>query len=289
MTFKVSSKLIESCSGSAARQRWLRDLPRVVDETVARWQLRVGQPFDGDDVSCSWVATVTLAAGTPAVLKLGMPHMEAEGEASALRFLDGDAAVRLLDFDEKHNAMLLERCEPGTPLRQLPEAEQDIIVAALLRRFWRSPGDSNSFRPLSAMVDYWTGSTKAGSNRWADASLVEDGLQSFAEMLGTTASQVLLATDLHAGNILRSHREPWLVIDPKPFIGDPAYDLTQHLLNCRTRLRAAPAETIRSFSDLAGVDPDRVLKWTFARLAAEPRDDWDDEATALAKIVGRHL
>ena len=25
---------------------------------------------------------------------------------------------------------------------------------------------------------------------------------------------------------------PWLVIDPKPFVGDPAYDATQHLFNC---------------------------------------------------------
>jgi len=40
-------------------------------------------------------------------------------------------------------------------------------------------------------------------------------------------NDVLLATDLHAGNVLRSERKPWLVIDPKLFIGDPAYDATQ--------------------------------------------------------------
>jgi len=39
---------------------------------------------------------------------------------------------------------------------------------------------------------------------------------------------MLLATDLHAGNVLPAAREPWLVIDPKPFTGDPAYDATQH-------------------------------------------------------------
>jgi streptomycin 6-kinase len=38
--------------------------------------------------------------------------------------------------------------------------------------------------------------------------------------------------DLHAGNVLATQREPWLVIDPKPFIGDPAFDA-----GC---LRAAP-------------------------------------------------
>ena len=33
--------------------------------------------------------------------------------------------------------MLLERCEPGTLLRELPEPEQDVVLAGLLRRLWR--------------------------------------------------------------------------------------------------------------------------------------------------------
>ncbi len=75
---------------------------------------------------------------------------------------------------------------------------------------------------------------------------------------------VLLATDLHAGNILRSKRKPWLLIDPKPFVGDPAYDATQHLFNCRARLRSDPHGTIRRISDLLGLDHERVGLWTFA-------------------------
>jgi streptomycin 6-kinase len=34
---------------------------------------------------------------------------------------------------------------------------------------------------------------------------------------------VVISTDLHAGNVLGAEREPWLAIDPKPFVGDPAY------------------------------------------------------------------
>jgi len=44
----------------------------------------------------------------------------------------------------------------------------------------------------------------------------------FKELPRTAPVNVLLATDLHAGNVLRSERQPWLVIDPKPFVGDPA-------------------------------------------------------------------
>lgn len=32
--------------------------------------------------------------------------------------------------------------------------------------------------------------------------------------------QVLLHQDLHADNVLRAGREPWLVIDPKPLTGE---------------------------------------------------------------------
>jgi streptomycin 6-kinase len=69
-------------------------------------------------------------------------------------------------------------------------------------------------------------------------------------------------------------------------VGDPAYDATQHLFNCRARLQSDPDGTIRSFSDLLGVDHERVRLWTFARAAAEPRDHWNDTDLALARAIG---
>ena len=116
--------------------------------------------------------------------------------------------------------------------------------------------------------------------------MVCEGLRVFRDLPHSTTTNVLLATDLHAGNVLRSERRPWLVIDPKPFVGDPAYDGTQHLFNCTTRLRSNPNYTIRRFADLLGVDHERLRLWTFARAAAEPRDDWNDrEWLDLARAI----
>ena len=106
---------------------------------------------------------------------------------------------------------------------------------------------------------------------------MREGLRVFDELIQSTTTHVLLATDLHAGNVLRARREPWLAIDPKPFVGDPAYDATQHLLNCRARLRNDAKGTIARYAGLLGVDGERVRRWTFARVAAEPRDDWSDK------------
>jgi len=126
------------------------------------------------------------------------------------------------------------------------------------------------------MTEYWSKETLAQVKQWPEAGLVREGLRFFKELPRNATKEVLLATDLHAGNVLRAEREPWLVIDPKPFVGDPAYDATQHLFNCQARLRSRPDETIRRFADLLGVDHQRVRLWTFARAAAEPRENWNN-------------
>ena len=220
------------------------------------------------------------------VLKLGMPHMEGAHEIHGLRFWNGDPTVRLLQADDETGAMLLERCEPGTALRELRDSEQDVVVSELLRRMWRIPPQPHLFRRLSVLVEYWAGETLADAERWPDRTLVSEGLRVFDELSRTASAEVLLATDLHAGNVLRSGREPWLVIDPKPFIGDPAFDATQHLFNCDARMRFDPIGTIRRFAGLLGVDHNRVRLWTFARAAAEPRGDWNNKnRNAIARAL----
>jgi len=262
---------------SAERAKWLAGLDETRDALERRWSLTILQsPFDRADSDGAWVAPVTRRDGTSAVLKLAMPHMEADHEIEGLRFWNGDPTVRLLDADDDLHAMLLERCEPGTSLRAVPEADQDVVIARLLRRLWRQPPDPHPFRPLSVMIDDWCEETMGRSGEWNDPGLVTEGLRLFSDLSQPTARDVLLATDLHAGNVLQAEREPWLAIDPKPFIGDPAYDATQHLLNGSARLRADPLGTIRRVADLLEVDAERVRLWLFARAASGPRDDGDD-------------
>jgi streptomycin 6-kinase len=269
------------------RTTWLGRLPGLIDDLRRRWSVALGEPFDGPEVSAAWVAPADRSDRTPAVLKVLMPHMEADHEIDGLRFWDGDPTVRLLEADDTLGAMLLERCESGAWLRELPEPEQDVIIAGLLRRMWRAPSEPHPFQTLAEMIELWVGETMENEARWADPGLVRDGLQTFEDLVaGPRVGHVLLATDLHAGNVLRAEREPWLVIDPKPFVGDPAYDATQHLFNCEERMVEAPIETIERFSDLLGVDAERVRRWMFARAAAENRDDWNESGTGLARRLG---
>lgn len=280
----IPKRLAETCSKTADRQEWLAALPATLDELQARWSVALHAPIDTEEVSCAWVAPATRADGATMMFKMSFPFMETAHEIQALRFWNGDAAVRVFEADEALNAMLIERCLPGHVLRTLPEPEQDEVLARVLPRLWRAPEPPHVFRPIAEMVAHWSRETLDEAHQWPDPGLVREGLRVFEAMARPAPTDVLLATDLHAGNVLRAAREPWLAIDPNPFVGDRTYDATQHLLNCDARLRADPHGLVRRFADLLEVDAERVRLWLFARTAAESRDDWRDEAPfALAR------
>jgi streptomycin 6-kinase len=275
----VPAQLAANCRKTPERQAWLGRLPAMLEELTDRWSLRAGPPFDHADVTCSWVAPVVRVDGTPAVLKIGMPHMEGADEIQGLRFWSGNPTVQLLEGDEKLGAMLVERCRPGYLLRGEAEDKQDAVIARLLRRLWRKKASLNgqhAFRHLSAMLAFWRRETLAAAEHWPDPGLVSEGLRVLLALGKPSPTDTLLATDLHAGNVLRSEREPWLVIDPKPFIGDAPYDLVQHLHNCEARLQADPRGMVTRLAELAEVDRERLQLWTFARAAADPRPDWSN-------------
>ena len=181
--------------------------------------------------------------------------------------------------------LLLERCRPGSPLAGLPERRQDVVVAGLLRRLWSAPVAGFRFRPLQAMCDQWADEFEArmaAAPGLLDPGLAREGIALFRALPATAERRVLLATDLHAGNVLATQREPWLLIDPKPYVGDPVYDPLQHLLNCEQRLHAAPTWLAGRMADLLGLDPVRLRRWLFARCVQEAPDE-----PALADVARR--
>jgi streptomycin 6-kinase len=214
-------------------------------------------------------------------------HPEALHEADGLRAWAGHGAVLLLAAEESPDtiALLLERCRPGTHLADTPEPRQDAVVAALLRRLWSAPVEGYRFRPLQDMCNLWADQFDA----WItlepgliDPGLARAGIALFRALPASADRRALLATDLHAGNVLAARREPWLLIDPKPYVGDPTYDPVQHLLNCEQRLHADPNGMALRMADLCGLDPLRMRRWLFARcVQVSPGEP------ALADVAGR--
>ncbi|MFD7778833.1 aminoglycoside phosphotransferase family protein [Streptomyces sp. NPDC059753] len=89
--------------------------------------------------------------------------------------------------------------------------------------------------------------------------------------LGRDQPETLVHGDLHFGNVLQAEREPWLAIDPKGYVGDPAYDAITLLrsrfedLLAAEDLNAALVRRLAIFADAAEIDRERARRWAQAR------------------------
>lgn len=291
-----------------ALRAWLARLPALVGEVLERWELTALPPFRPGG-SSAWVAPVRTADGDERVLKVAWAHEESRDEAAGMRAWQGRGAAQLLRSERRGDtaALLMEHVRPGVPLsRCLTWPERDEVAAAVLRRL-RVPVDEllgadddpaadstlpapSSFRPLADMCAWWADSA---AQRHAEAvpsllpaGLVEHGLGLFRELpRDWEGEQILLFTDLNPGNIL-THDGPerWLMIDPKPYIGDPHYDVLQHMLNDGERLVADPGAFADRMADLAGLDRRRTRRWLLARCVQEA-GEFDDAASAALRLA----
>lgn len=272
------------------RERWLASLPATIRYLATRWSLEIEDPFQPGGQT-AWVAPVRRSE-EELVLKVLWRHPEAEHEAEGLRIWNGSGAVRLhaaAEIDAETIALLVERCRPGKTLAALAEPEQDLVIADLLRRLWIEPPTGHRLRPLTAMCALWADEYEeriGRANVGLDPGLSREGMALLRELPGNPEREVLLCTDLHAGNVLAAEREPWLMIDPKPYVGDPAYDALQHMLNCDARVHADPHGLARRMADLLELDPDRLLTWLFARCIVESAD-WPGLAAVAQKVAPR--
>src|SRR3954447_13224486 len=252
----VPALLRERQGASGEGRAWLDSLPDTIGDLAGRWLVQVGEPFQPGGQT-AWVAPVRDRGGRDLVLKVGRAHEEAEHEAQGLLAWRGRGAVEVHAAARLPGtvALLLERCRPGVPLGEaMNEAGQDVVVTRLLARLHAAPTDG-PFRPLAAMCDMWVAGFRrrlaAAPAGALDPGLARDAAELFAALPRTADRQVLLCTDLHAGNVLSAVREPWLVIDPKPYLGDPCYDVLQHALNCPERLVADPVGLAHRLATLA--------------------------------------
>ena len=223
------------------------------------------------------------------MLKVGWTHDEGRHEAEGLRRWDGHGAVELYDVwvAGETTALLLERARPGVELSQaLPEEQQDAVIAEILRRTWVRPGAPHPFRPLAEMCDQWADEAAGTPPPGLDPAVFKHGVELFRTLPRESADDVLLVTDLHAGNVLSADREPWLLIDPKPYVGDRHYDPLQHLFTCQDRLARDPAGVTSRLATLCDLDPERLRHWLFARWCVEAAWSPPPDLGRMTTVIG---
>jgi streptomycin 6-kinase len=225
---------------------------RTMAQEVAReWCVPLGERLSAGRFS--FVAF----AGDDAVLKVvPAEDDEADHEADALALLGGDGAVRLLRHDPARRAILIERARPGHDASDLPEREAIEVAIAAAKRFWRPAARGAPFRWIGDHVPRWLDSA-------GDHDLVRQAKELYATMHPGDAT--LVHGDFHHHNLLRSGDE-WVVIDPKPMVGEPEFDVPTFLWNPIGHLptRDSIERWISAFAD-TGLDDNRLRQWAIVR------------------------
>jgi len=236
-----------------------------VEDLAEEWDLRLGEPYTPGAAS-EHVVRVELADGTPAVLKIGIPHRESEQEADALDRWDGDGAVRLLRRDDARHALLLERCEPGTFLSEGAEDPLGVLIE-LLPRLWK---DATGFHTLADEVDHWVLPGELGERA--------------RQLAATQGELVLVHQDLHGDNVLAAERKPWLVIDPKPLAAEREFAVAPIV---RSReLGHSKRDVLFRLDRLCaelGLDRERARGWTIVQTMAWMEGDGAPERTEVVE------
>jgi len=257
---------------------WLEALPATVRETAQRWNLELGQPF----ADC-YVSLVLPAQDRDLVVKIQFPDRESRHEAAALSLWAGNGAVLLVDHWVEKHVLLLERCVPGTHLADVGPATGLDVIIDLLPRLWVRA--TEPFGSLAAEVATWVRNLPheyESAGRPFARSLLDEAIEVLTGLAGSQGEQVLIHQDLHGDNVLRSQREPWLVIDPKPLSGEREFGLSPVIRSSEFgHSRAAVLYRLDRLTDELGLDQERARMWAFGQAIA-----WGFERS---RVLPRHI
>jgi streptomycin 6-kinase len=277
----------------AAGRDWLRSLPALVADLEERWSIVAGGAV-GTGATSVVLSAKTVPGDRPVALKLALLDVENRNEAEALRIYNGDGAVELVEADVERGALLLEWLDAGWSLLGLDELEACRLACALARRLWKPVPADSPFDRLAGEARRWASELVEKNERHGRPlarRIVEEAVELLPWLVDTSPPPVLLHRDLHHGNVLAGRREPWLVIDPKPITGDPAFDLAAMLRGRWAEDARRMERRFRVLCEETGLEHGRVRGWALAKTIAwgiDPPGSWELEmAGAVARLPAR--
>ena len=234
------------------------------------WNLRDPQPLARRPTADLYTAY----QGTEkVVLKLLTPvgvEDEADG-AAALRYFDGEGAVRLLADDGR--AHLLEYAG-DEELAQMVVAGDDLraagIIGDVLNQLHR-PRPGTPLPPLRTLPQRFESLFTRAEHDAASGidSIYRRGAQVAARLLAHPQDEVVLHGDIQHHNIRLHPRRGWLAFDPKGLYGERLYDTANAVCNPSTARERVMSETrmlqvSQVIADRIGADVRRLRAFVFA-------------------------
>lgn len=248
---------------------WLDGLPDLISAMRADWDLSITGP--SRQLDAFGMTIPATRAEEPVLLRMAYPDGWFADETAALTAWNGEGAVRLLETDPR-GAHLRAAPVPGTSLGAERNPMRALrLVAEALRALWIPAPEG--LQPLSAEVRAWTAEMPAryeSAHRPFERQLLTDAQQLFRSFTTTQISQVLLHGDVRLDAFVMDGDRA-VAVDPKPLVGEPAFDVASLLRDKPGDLVADPAagrEQLQArmdqLTDQLDVPRSRVKGWAFA-------------------------
>jgi streptomycin 6-kinase len=242
---------------------WLSSLSTLTQVLAQQYQLTDLQPVE--NMSFNYVMS-GFKDEKPIILKLGLNKTAIALEVSCLNAFANHGAPEVIAHEP--GMVLMERATPGTTLKTyFPNQEKqaiDIFCKSLKRLHASTIPLQHDFQPLKSLLLVLDEDVNIPTHQLSTARQLRDNL------LNSTNKNVLLHGDLHHENILINDNG-WLVIDPKGFIGDPAFDVCAFIHNPIPELleQAKPLDIINKrvqlCANVLNFSAQRIQDWLYIK------------------------
>ncbi|MDX2346257.1 MAG: aminoglycoside phosphotransferase family protein [Legionella sp.] len=266
MNFKENTLNIFGNKG----KQWLEALPDIITDLAVQYGLSQLKPVS--NLSFNYVLSGYQGA-QPIILKLSLDKKSLLKEGQCLRAFSAHGAPDVLVCQQ--DLMMMVRAVPGTTLKQyFPNQESEairILCRVIKKLHMAEIPKQHDFYCLSDVL-------KILDNKNLDmpSHILDKACGLRDKLLATADKEVLLHGDLHHENILKNHdadiADDWLVIDPKGFIGDPAFECVSFIFNpipellnhknCKNMIQ----NRIKQCAELLEISEQRIQDWFYVRL-----------------------
>lgn len=266
-------------------KKWLDNLPAIIQELSAHWQLTHLTPVD--NMTFNYVAKAITRSNQAVVLKISCDEKSIQAEKVALQYFNGAGCVKLIDYQKNYCAMLLQQAVPGTTLKQqaVPGTESAInAYCSVMLRLHSLPLNKSHNHPH---IRDWLSVIDNLNSEKIPEPILKKAIKLKNELLATMSNEIFLHGDLHQDNIVLNNNE-WLAIDPKGVIGEAEFEVAAFDFctdfSGQEDIKNIIADRINQLAKKLNLNPQRISEWMFVRLvlmAAWSIEDNNDPGWAL--------
>ncbi|KTD42866.1 aminoglycoside phosphotransferase family protein [Legionella parisiensis] len=271
----------------AKGEHWLAHLPATIATLKDYWKLSEVTPVA--NMTFNYVAKAVLDDDQPVVIKISYDKKSIENEKQALMNLDSQGSIKLIDYNSKYHALLIQQAIPGISLKSLYPAQMDYVMDCYVQTMQKLHNKHVPKKQNVYHIADWLKALDMPASKQIPAPILNRAIDLRNKLLSSQESLVFLHGDLHHDNILK-HGSAWLAVDPKGVVGEAEFEIAafdfMYITELATTVNVKKifAERIDLLAQKSNLDGQRIKDWVFVRLvlmAAWQIEDNSDPSWAI--------